>query len=328
MRVTVVDRAERLVTDEDEFARLTEPFRRELTVHCYRMSGSAQDAEDLVQEVYLRAWRGFGDFAGRSSVRVWLYRIATNVCLSAMSRRRDLPAGLGAPGGDTGRPPPLAGPEVAWVTPFAGGAGGDEEDPAAVVAGRGSVRLALVAALQHLPATQRAVLLLRDVLRWRANEVADLLDTSPDAVHSLLARARERLRRAEPDEERLREPPAGQAQRRLLDGYARAFAEADVDGLLEVLRADVALEMPPHLGWFAGRDTVGEFLGRVVFPALGRTRLEPVVVNGGPGFLVYTGETPHAVQALTVRQDGIARIVSFNDPALFTTFDLDRGSHV
>ncbi|GAA4262352.1 sigma-70 family RNA polymerase sigma factor [Dactylosporangium darangshiense] len=327
--VTVVGRAERLVTDEDEFARLTEPFRRELTVHCYRMSGSAQDAKDLVQEAYLRAWRGFRDFAGRSSVRVWLYRIATNVCLTALARRRrDLPAGLGAPGGDTWRPPPLAGPEVAWVTPFAGGVAGEGEDPAAVVAGRGSVRLALVAALQHLPATQRAVLLLRDVLGWRASEVADLLDTSTDAVHSLLARARERLRRAEPDEDSLREPPPGQAQRRLLDGYARAFADADVDGLLKVLRADVALEMPPHLSWFAGRDTVGEFLTRVVFPALGRTRLEAVTVNGGPGFAVYHGEIPHAVQAVTVTGQGIARIVSFNDPALFTTFNLSRGSHV
>jgi RNA polymerase sigma-70 factor (ECF subfamily) len=324
IRVTIVEQAPHLGSSETEFARLTGPHRRELTVHCYRMTGSAQDAEDLVQETYLRAWRSFGGFEGRSSVRVWLYRIATNVCLSALERRGrlDLPAGLGRAGDDPDRPLTLAGPEIGWVTPLPGGASGPAADPAAVVAGRGSVRLALVAALQQLPATQRAVLILRDVLGWRAAEVAELLDTSADAVHSALARARERLRRAGPDEETLREPVAGGVQRRLLDGYARAFADGDVDGLVRVLRADVALEMPPHLTWFAGRGTVCGFFARTVFPSLGPVSLAPLTANGGPAFAVYAGGALHALQVLTLARGGVSRIVSFNDPALFAAFGL------
>ncbi|MEV4517570.1 RNA polymerase subunit sigma-70 [Dactylosporangium sp. NPDC049525] len=306
-----------------EFERLTAPFRRELTTHCYRMTGSAQDAEDLVQETYLRAWRSFGTFEHRSSLRVWLYRIATNVCLSALTQigRRDLPSGLGQPSDDPLSPLALAGPEVGWVSPLV-----TPPDPAAVVSGRGSVRLALVAALQHLPATQRAVLILRDVLAWRASEVAELLGTSADAVHSTLARARAQLRRVGVNEESLSEPQAGGAQRRLLEQYAAAFAAADVDALVRVLRDDVALEMPPHLTWFAGRDTVATFLDRVVFAAVGPLRLRPLTVNGAPGFAAYIrqpgrpaggGWEAHAVQVLTVTPGGISRIVSFNQPSLF-----------
>jgi RNA polymerase sigma-70 factor (ECF subfamily) len=333
IRVTILEQADSVTASDaaDTFARLTRPYRRELTAHCYRMTGSMQDAEDLVQETYLRAWRSFGGFEHRSSLRVWLYRIATNVCLTALEHRgrRDLPAGLGGPSDDPDRPLALAGPEISWVEPWVEampGTAATAIDPAAIVAGRGSVRLALVAALQHLPATQRAVLILRDVLAWRAAEVAELLDTTPDAVHSTLARARTSLRRAGLDEETLTEPSAGD-DRRLLDQYATAFANADVDGLLRVLRDDIALEMPPHLTWFAGRAVVGRFFATTVFPALGALRVVPANAGGEPVFAAYHRAadgrwTAHALQVLTVTPAGITRIVSFNEPALFPALGL------
>src|SRR6202034_1421620 len=180
----------------EDFARLTEPFRPELLAHCYRMLGSVHDAEDQVQETLIRAWRSYGDFEGRSSVRTWLYRIATNACLRALenSSRRPLPSGLGAPGDDPAAP---AGPEraeIPWLQPMpdvlvsAGPA-----DPSAIVTSRASMRLALIAALQYLPPRQRAVLILRDVLDWRAAEVAELLGVTTIAVNGMLQRARARL---------------------------------------------------------------------------------------------------------------------------------------
>jgi len=311
---------------EADFARLTGPFRRELTAHCYRMTGSAHDAEDLVQETYLRAWRSIAGFEQRSSLRVWLYRIATNVCLTALEHRsrRDLPAGLGGPSDDPERPLTVAGPEISWVEPLPGTA--TATDPASIVADRGSVRLALVAALQHLPATQRAVLILRDVLSWRAAEVADLLGTTPDAVHSTLARARAQLRRAGVDEDTLSEPPPGD-HRVLLEQYATAFANADVDALLRLLRDDVALEMPPHLTWFAGRAAVGRFFDASVFAEMGPIHLVPASSGGEPAFGSYhrTADghwTAHALQVLTVTPAGVARIVAFVGASLFASFGL------
>ena len=186
----------------DEFARLTDPFRPELLAHCYRMLGSVHDAEDQVQETMIRAWRSYGEFEGRSSLRTWLYRIATNACLRALenSSRRPLPSGLGAPGEDPDAPLAVARPEVPWLQPIPDAlVSAGPADPADIVASRQSVRLALIAALQYLPARQRAVLILRDVLGWRAAEVADLLGTSTAAVNGMLQRARARLEQAAPD---------------------------------------------------------------------------------------------------------------------------------
>src|SRR5258707_6842545 len=203
------------MTVSEDFTGLTGGFRGELLAHCYRMLGSAEEAEDLVQETYLRAWRSFGGFEGRSSVRTWLYRIATNVCLTAIERRgrRPLPSGLGGPAEDPGAPL-VTGPEVAWLQPLpdallAAGAG----DPAAVAVSRAGIRLAFVAALQHLSARQRAVLILRDVLEWPAAQVADLLGTTTTAVNSGLRRgpAHPAPGAAPPQEEAAAPRPAAQA---------------------------------------------------------------------------------------------------------------------
>ena len=227
----------------DEFARLTDPFRAELLVHCYRMLGSVHDAEDLLQETLMRAWRSYGEFEGRSSLRTWLYRIATNACLRALETvaRRPLPSGLGAPGEDPAGSLAEARPEVPWLQPIpdallSSGTG----DPAEITVSRASVRLALIAAMQYLPARQRAVLILRDVLGWRSAEVAGLLGTSTVAVNGALLRARAHLAQAAPAEEEISEPddPAVQA---LLGRYAAAFENADVAG------ADPAAARRRHL---------------------------------------------------------------------------------
>jgi RNA polymerase sigma-70 factor, ECF subfamily len=299
-----------------------------LLAHCYRMLGSAQEAEDLVQETYLRAWRSFDGFEGRSSVRTWLYRIETNVCLTAIERRgrRPLPSGLGGPGGDP-EAPLVAGPEVPWLQPFPDALlAGEHEDPAAVAVSRAGIRLAFVAALQYLSARQRAVLILRDVLGRPAAEVADLLGTTTTAVNSGLRRARARLTRALPAEDELAEP-AEPDRRALLERFAAAVENADGSALAELLAQDVALEMPPALTWFTGRQAVVRFVASNFLTGPGRERLVRVVANGQPAFAVYQREPggtyhAHAVQVLTVTTRGIARIVAFVDPGLFASFGL------
>ena len=253
------------MTASTDFTDLTSPFRGELLAHCYRMLGSVDEAEDLVQETYLRAWRSFGGFEGRSSVRTWLYRIATNACLTALERRgrRPMPSGLAGPAADPDLPLVPA-PEVPWLQPvpdaLLAGAG---EDPASAVAARAGIRLALVAAQQYLPARQRAMLILRDVLGWPAAEVAGLLGTTTTAVNSGLRRARAQLARALPAEEDTAEPN-DPGQRAALDRFAAAFENADADALAELLRKDAVLEMPPLPGWFAGRDAIRAFFAAQV----------------------------------------------------------------
>ncbi|HWD06068.1 MAG TPA: RNA polymerase subunit sigma-70 [Amycolatopsis sp.] len=302
-----------------EFTSRTEPFRPELLAHCYRMLGSWHDAEDLVQETYLRAWRGFGGFEGRSSVRRWLYRIATTVCLTALETRprRPLPSGLGAPGDDHRAPVTAREPALAWLQPAPDPGAAD---PAVLTAARAGVRLAFVAALQLLPARQRAVLTLRDVLAFPAAEVAEVLGTSVAAVDSALRRARARLAAAAPAEDELTEPTAGE-RRALLDRYVDAFTRADAAELVWLLRADVELEMPPIPTWFRGRPAVIGFLTAHVL-APGRWVLTPTRANGQPAAVVHrhTG-APYGVQVLTVREKRIARITSFNDPALVPAFN-------
>jgi RNA polymerase sigma-70 factor, ECF subfamily len=317
------------MTTSEDFASLTGRFRGELLAHCYRMLGSAEEAEDLVQETYLRAWRSYEGFEGRSSVRTWLYRIATNVCLTAIGRRgrRPLPSGLGGPA-EGPQTPVVAGREVPWLQPFPDALlAGEQEDPAAVTASRAGIRLAFVAALQHLSARQRAMLILRDVLEWPAAEVAGLLGTTTTAVNSGLRRARARLAQALPAEDQLAEP-AEPDRRALLDRFATAFENADARALAELLREDAALEMPPLLTWFAGRPAVAGFFASRVLTRPGRFRLVPVMANGQPAFAVYQREPgdeayhAYGVTVPTVTRTGIARIVTFLDPGLFGLFGL------
>jgi RNA polymerase sigma-70 factor (ECF subfamily) len=318
------------MTVSEDFTGLTGRFRGELLAHCYRMLGSVDEAEDLVQETYLRAWRSFDGFEGRSSVRTWLYRIATNVCLTAIERRgrRPLPSGLGGPAEDP-QAPVVAGPEMPWLQPFPDVLpAGEREDPATVAVSRASIRLAFVAALQYLSGRQRAVLILRDVLEWPAAEVADLLGMTTTAVNSGLRRARAQLAQALPAEDELAEP-AEPDRRALLERFAAAIENADAGALAELLAEDVALEMPPLLTWFAGRRAVARFVATNFLTEPGRLRLVPVIANGQPAFAIYQREPGgayrvHALLVPTVTTVGIARMVVFQDPGAFASFGLPR----
>ena len=312
-----------------DFARAAEPFRRELLAHCYRMLGSVDDAEDLVQETYVRAWRAYGGFEGRSSLRSWLYRIATNVCLSALEHRsrRELPSGLGGPGDDPHAPAAPAGPEVAWLQPMPDALVRPESgDPAAILALRESLRLSLIASLQYLPARQRTVLLLRDVLAFPAAEVAEMLGTSTAAVKSSLQRARARLEDVAPEADEVAEPSEPQA-RALLDRYIAAIENADASALEQLLREDATLEATPLRTWFAGRATCVPYLASQVLGSPGDWRLVPTSANGRPAAAGYVRDDdgvhrPYGVVVLTPTATGIARIVAFGEPGLVATFGL------
>jgi RNA polymerase sigma-70 factor (ECF subfamily) len=330
-----------LAPDDAEFARLTDPFRAELLAHCYRMLGSVHDAEDQVQETMLRAWRSFGQFEGRASLRTWLYRIATNACLRAIEtrRRRPLPSGLGQPGDNPqpgenpAGPMAAARPEVPWLGPFpdallhsdallSGGLG----DPASVAASRAGIRLAFIAALQYLPARQRAVLILRDVLGWRAAEVAELLGTTATATNSALQRARAQLQQAAPSQDELREP-AEPGDLALLNRYASAFENADIAALTELLRDDAVLEMPPLPAWFTGPEHIGLFLRSHVLRQPGDFRMIPVAANGQPALAGYRRGPDglyhaNAIEVLTISASRITHVAAFLDPTLFPAFAL------
>ena len=310
-----------------EFAALAAPFRPELLAHCYRILGSIHDAEDLVQETYLRAWRAFGRFEGRSSVRRWLYKIATMACLTALETRsrRPLPSGLGAPSDDHRVAVAPREPSVAWLQPAPDALFGTG-DPASIVAGRTGVRLAFIAALQVLPARQRAVLTLRDVLAFRTAEVAEMLDTTDAAVDSVLRRARAHLAEAGPVEDDLAEPDE-ETRRTLLDSYVDAFNRADADALVNLLRTDVEMEMPPIPTWFTGRRAVVGFLAGRVLRREGQWWMVPTRANSQPALVTYTraGDgryEAYGVQVLTLIGARISRITAFNDPSLVPTFGL------
>jgi RNA polymerase sigma-70 factor, ECF subfamily len=313
---------------DDEFTHLTEPFRRELFAHCYRMTGSIDDAEELVQETYLRAWRSFGTFEGRASLRAWLYRIATNACLTALGRptRRVLPSGLGAPSDDPDGDTALAGPEVSWLEPVPDSmTRPDTADPAEVAAVRASLRLALIASLQLLPPRQRAVLILREVLGFAAAEVAQMLGASTPAVKSALQRARARLEQASPSLEELTEPESRRG-RDLLARYMHAFEQSDLAALEAVLVDDAALEMTPARTWFAGKRNCLGYIRRVIGPP-GTWRMLPTVANGQPAAAAYRregsgGYRAFALVVLTTTSHGIARIALFSDPGVFDRFEL------
>jgi len=312
-----------------DFVAQAEPYRRELLAHCYRMLGSLQEAEDLVQETYLRAWRSFDRFEGRSSIRVWLYNIATMASLTALDNRsrRPLPSDLSEPTTDYRADLARREPGALWLEPAPDSVFGRPwlDDPAAIVASHAGIRLAFIAALQHLPPRQRAVLIFRDVLGWQAAEVADVLETTTASVNSALQRARTHIEEAGLDEDAAIEPEDPRT-RDLLDRYVRAFENADVDSLIELLRHDVEFEMPPIPMWLAGREQVVAFLAERVLRR-GYWRFVPVRANGQPAAALYERRdggplVAHGIQVLDIQGSQVARVVSFNDEALVPAFGL------
>ncbi|OBF28481.1 RNA polymerase subunit sigma-70 [Mycobacterium sp. ACS1612] len=311
---------------DDEFLLKAEPHRRELLAHCYRMTGSLHDAEDLVQETYLRAWKAYGGFKGQSSLRTWLYRIATNTCLTALDsrQRRPLPTGLGLPSSDANAELTERA-EVPWLEPLPD----DSADPSTIVGSRESVRLAFVAALQHLSPRQRAVLVLRDVLQWRAAEVAEAIGSSTAAVNSLLQRARAQLDEVGPSEDDQIAEPESRESKDLLDRYIAAFEAYDIDELVKMFTDDAIWEMPPFDGWYQGPEAIVT-LTRVHCPAEGPgdMRFLRTTANGQPAAALYmrnkeTGKhEAFQLHVLDIEPGGVSHVVAFLDTALFEKFGL------
>jgi RNA polymerase sigma-70 factor (ECF subfamily) len=314
----------------EDFDDLVRRYRRELHVHCYRMLGSFDEAEDHVQEIFLRAWRTRDRFEGRSSPRTWLYRVATNACLDTLRRdaRRAVPGPAGAPDGK--RPSVAAMP---WVQPYPDSLldelAAGQPGPEAVAVSRETISLAFLAAIQLLPPRQRAALILRDVVSWPAAEVAGLLDMSVTAVNSALQRARATLRDQWPDG-RLDWAPAAEpdsGQRRLLQRFIAAHEQADPEALIEMLREDVRLAISPQVGEWNGRPEVGGAL-RGGMNSLGRWRLLPITANGQPGAAGYVrrpGETaylPFVLAVLRFEHGRLADIAAFEQPSMFSVFGL------
>jgi RNA polymerase sigma-70 factor (ECF subfamily) len=309
-----------------------EQHRAELTGHCYRMLGSAFEAEDAVQETLVRAWRSFDRFEGRAALRSWLYRIATNVCLNMLDgrQRRARPIDLG-PSSPAGTSLGPARPEDTWIEPIPDGrvvpANGD---PAEQAVARETIRLAFVAALQHLPPRQRAVLILRDVLRWKASEVAKLLDTTVVSVHSMLRRARARLAASDLAGARSSSKPAtlDDAEQALLARYVDAFERYDVESLIALLDEDATMSMPPYGLWLHGPSEIRRWWIGEGAACCRRARLVPTRANGGLAVGLYqpTGPDgryePFAIQVVEAAAGRISGIHSFLDPNLFPLFDL------
>lgn len=321
--------------DRDAFRRLAEPYRRELQLHCYRMLGSVQDAEDLVQETFLRAWRGLDGFEGRSTFRSWLYRIATNACLNALasraSARRVMPETL-AP---LPNQPREGGPatEIAWLEPYPDSAIEGIADPTPGPEARyemhEAVRLAFIAAIQHLPPQQRAVLLLRDVLGWTASDAAKLLDTSLASVNSRLQRARGTLEKQFPTGRPTFHPLPDDEQRVLLQRYVHAWEVADLDGFVALLKEDAVYSMPPWRQWYQGRGAIRAFFESAWRSSLyGSFRLVATAANAQPAFALYSSKPgasarlPHSIQLLTLQDGAITTLTGFKDPKLFLAFGL------
>ena len=321
-----------LATDDDVFTDLVEPFRGELTAHCYRMLGSVHDAEDLVQETYLRAWRSYDKFEGRSSLRTWMYKIATNVCLTALDgrARRPMPTGLGQPASDP-RGALDRRPEVTWLEPLPDSVvwGGHPDDPEATTIHRESVRLAFIAALQHLTPPQRAAIVLFEVLALQASEIAELLDTSVAAVNSSLQRARAHLAKLYPDAAEVAPALDDARKRALLAEYVDAFEHYDVPRIVRLLSDDAVWEMPPYAGWYSGAEQIGALI-ETNCPAerSGDQILVEVSANGGPAWALYMRDPVDGVhrafqlQVPTVGEAGVTHVRVFFDTTLFARFGL------
>jgi len=309
---------------DTEFVEKADPYRRELLAHCYRMLGSVYDAEDLVQETYVRAWRSYDRFEGRSSMRTWLHKIATNACLNALEgrQRRPLPIGLGAPSSDPADD--LVQREVPWLEPIPDGMLGG--DPATVVAGRESIRLAVVAAMQFLPARQRAVLILRDVLQWPAAEVGEMLDMTTASVNSALQRARAQLQQSTVTADEVTEPDEPD-KRELLDRFVAAFEAKDINAMVAIFTKDAVWEMPPFEGWYQGPETIVRLIDtRCPAQGPGDMKLVPTRANGQYAFGLYMreGDTyrPFNLPVLTLTPEGVSHVTAFFDERLFGTFGL------
>ena len=320
--------------DESAFAVLVERYRRELQVHCYRLLGSFEDAEDMVQETFLRAWRSRSSFEGRSSFRAWLYRIATNACLDLLRRRppRVLPPQVAAAADP--QAPPLPAADLPWLQPYPDRlleppASADAEPDSALVA-KETIELAFMVAIQHLPPRQRAVLILRDVLGWSAKETAALLDATVGAVNAALQRARSTLKRHLPVR-RLEWAPDSdptEEQRSLLQRYVDAHERADASALVELLRKDARLTMPPTPTWYDGRAAIVKFHADQLFGPGYRWRFVLTAANRQPAVAFYTrapGESDYRASVIDVlRIEGglIVRIDAFVLPQLFAEFGL------
>ncbi len=310
--------------DEQEFGTLTEPYRRELQAHCYRMMGSVQDAEDMVQETFLRAWRRRETFEGRASFRAWLYKIATNACLDRLKRLpcRVVPMTYQAVS-LVNEPIPPSVMEPIWLEPYPDDLLGDD-NPEETFSSREHITLAFIVALQLLPPRQRAVLILRDVLDWHADEVAALLDMTVSAVKSALHRARSTLANRDMSENHVLD----EAAKTQLQDYIRAWETADVNGLLKLLKDDATFSMPPIPSWYRGRSEVGGLVSKTIFSgdANGRWRLLPTRANRQIAFGLYRqsqgGYEAYGIQVLTFQGGLIADITTFRNPGLVERFGL------
>jgi RNA polymerase sigma-70 factor (TIGR02960 family) len=323
--------------DGDAFRRLTEPYRRELQVHCYRVLGSLQDAEDLLQETLLAAWRGLDGFEGRSSVRTWLYRIATNRCLNALragDRRRHRES-ASVPQKASLPEPTRRRPEPRWLEPYPDSLLADLPDrapgPEARYETREAVSLAFLTGLLQLPPRQRAVLVLRDVMGFRAAEAAGMLGTTENAVNNALKRARATLAAELPGPGREGAPlPGSGRERRVVEAFTRAFEAGDVDAIVALLTDDVWLTMPPLDMEYQGHAAVGHFLRTVVLSGGRSYLLRPVRANGQPAFGFYRRDRgsaivhAHGVMVLTLAGDRVAAVTRFVDNGLLPGFGLSR----
>jgi RNA polymerase sigma-70 factor (ECF subfamily) len=319
--------------DQRAFGMLVEPYRRELQAHCYRMLGSYADAEDAVQETLLRAWRGLARFEGRSSLRSWLYRIATNRCLSAIERRpkRVLPIDY-APAADPHDRPADPVSDPVWLEPYPDMNLGLEgpAGPEARYEQREAVELAFIAALQHLPARQRAVLILRDVLGFSARETADALETTPVSIDSALQRAHKAVddRLPSQSQQRTLRLLGDDQLSELVERYLTAWEQNDVDAVVSMLAEDARIVMPPLPSWYSGRDQVAAFLRDYPLRGDRPWKMVPTSANGQPALATYVWNeqtsafTPHSISVLTLRGSQIEEIMAFMDPELLEPFGL------
>jgi RNA polymerase sigma-70 factor (ECF subfamily) len=308
--------------DEDAYRRLVEPHRPALHAHCYRMLGSVHDADDAVQDAMLRAWRGLHGFEGRSTTRSWLYKVTTNACLTAIERRPKRVLPLDAPPSGDPDGAPLA--ETVWLEPYPDEAVDAVAAPHARYDQREGIELAFVAALQHLPATQRAALILREVLGFSAREVADLLETSVAAVNSALQRARKAVdeRLPERTQQATLRSLGDKRLRELVEQYVDAWERGDVGAVIEMLAEDATFSMPPNVEWYRGSEAIANFLPRG--PMSIRRRFVPVAANSQPAFATYREEdgrfVANAIHVLTLRGARITDMTAFLDPGLFAAF--------
>ena len=295
MKSMIIENESKLIDEakagnQRAFEELTESYRREILVHCYRILGSFEDAEDISQETFVRVWKRLDSFEGRSSLRAWFYKIATNACLDALDSRRvrGLPREL-YPQGDPKNPLPQPSREAIWIEPFPDAMIDSQPSiyPEARYEVRESITLAFIAALQRLPGKQRAALLLCDVMGWSSAEAAEILDMTTAATNSALQRARETMK--QPAERKTRPSRLNEQLSSLLAKYVAAWEAADSAALVAVLREDVALTMPPIPVWYGGRVDVKAFLDGVLFqgPAERRLKLMPAQINGAPSFVAY-----------------------------------------